>query len=887
MGRALVMAFDLGGGSGRCLLADLATGEVFTGGRSWSPPVAPDTAGLGFDLDLDEMWLKLGEASRQVMGEAGAGSGEVMGVAACSMRNTTILLDGEGRAVFATPNKDARALGSAMMLAAERGMEVYGVGGHWPSPLFTGTRMLWLQAEAPKVLERARRAVALSDWMGFRMSGELVAERSQAGETLLLDQRSGNWAFDLIESLGIDTGLFPELVDAGTRIGGLTGEAAEHLGLKPGTPVAAAGPDTQCGLLGMACVRGGEVGISAGTSMPLQQVTGDFLLDGEGRLWSGRHAVPGLFVVESNGMTPGTALEWFSRVLYPGNDKPLLALSTDAERSEPGAHGVYSTLGAWVFDARVTGVLQGSLTMSHMVTPDTSTCRAHISRALLEGIAYSARANLEQVLSVTGLEPARVAVGGGMAKGAAWCGILSDVLGRKVTVPASTEVSALGTAVCAAVCAGLLPDLAEGARALFRPGVEHEPGHDSERYQGLYAGWREAVEKRAECDSHVAGQMAMAMLSRPPAPCEAPAAMRPRILVTASMDEVALDELQQMGEVTYLPWRERGKIFGGARDLAEALDGFDVFVTEMDIVDYEALEELPGLKLIISCRVNPVNVDLEAATAFGIPVANTPGRNADAVADLTVAFMIMLARKLPGASAFLKKGDVEEGDLARMGEAYHAFQGRELWRKTVGLIGLGSVGARVASRLKPFGARVLFCDPAVRAGEGALAGVEKVSFEKLLEQSDFVSVHAPASEATEGIMDREAFMRMKKGALFVNTSRASLVDDGALAEALESGRLAGAALDVFTVEPPGPDDPLASREDVIATPHIGGNTEEIGAHQGETAALQVGDMLRGEAPGHILNPAVMEWFSWTGPRREPSPGERERLAARPKPSITS
>jgi phosphoglycerate dehydrogenase-like enzyme len=637
----------------------------------------------------------------------------------------------------------------------------------------------------------------------------------------------------------------------------------------------------------MGCTGACDVGISAGTSIPVQQVSGEYVLDGEGRLWSGQHVVPGLYVVESNGMISGTVLEWFSRILYPDSSDPLATLFADAATSEPGAFGVYSTLGARLFDARTTSVLMGNLTMSHMVTPDTTDFSTHLSRALLEGIAYSARANLEQVLAVTGLEPAKVAVGGGMARSALWTGMVSGVLGRNVEVPSDPEVSALGAAICAGVGVGLFGALVEGARALARLERVHEPGVDSEKYQGLYAGWREAMELRAACDGHMANLMAMAMLGRAPATGEAPAAFRPRVLVTASMDEAALEELRDLGEVTFRPWRENRMVYDGGEGLVEVLQGYDVFVTEMDIVDFAAMRGLPDLKMIICCRVNAVNVDLEAATAFGIPVANTPGRNADAVADLVVACMVMLSRKLPEAASFLKEENIKAGDMAKMGEAYLAYQGKELWRKTVGLVGLGSVGARVAARLRPFGARVLFYDPGVGAGEGTLARAEKVTFEELLERSDFVSLHAPAAEATEKMMNAGAFARMKEGAFFINTARASLVDDGALAEALESGRLAGAALDVFAVEPPGWGDRLAGRQDVIATPHIGGNTMEIGAHQGEIAAQQLREMLKGRAPGHILNTEVLEGFSWTGPRREPSPRELERLAANPKPSMTS
>ncbi|MBN2026453.1 MAG: hypothetical protein JW854_06835 [Actinobacteria bacterium] len=887
MGKSFLMAFDLGGGSGRCLLVDAETGEAFSSKRNWSYPVAPNTAGLGYDLDTEDMWRKLGEACRQVMEEAGAGPEEVQGVAATSMRNTTVLLDSSDRVLLATPNQDGRALGDALMLAGERGMEFYDTGGHWPGPIFTAPRLIWLRNNAPQILERTVRAACLSDWVGFRLCGNLYAERSQAGETMLFDQRKRGWATDLIESLGVSADIFPEVVDAGTRIGELSREAAENLGLAAGIPVAAGGADTQCGLLGAGCVKGGDIGVIAGTSMSVQQVCGEYVLDGEGRLWSGQHVIPGLYILESNGLLSGTVLDWFSHILQAGSDDALAVVLAQAARSEPGASGVFSTFGAHVGDARSINVIQGSLTMSHMVTPDTLACRDHISRALLEGIAYSAWANTAQVIEVSGMEPDALDIGGGMSRNALWTQILGDVAGKAVRTYTVPENSALGAAVCAGVGAGVFPDLVEGSRLLVRVERRQDPGADRDQYQTLYAGWREALDKRAECDSCIANQMAVAMLSHAPSACEAPPSFRPRILVTASMDDAALDALREMGEVQYRPWREKMTILGGGHELADVLEGFEVFVTEMDVVDFEALQASAGLKTIICCRVNAVNVDLEAATAFGIPVANTPGRNADAVADITVAYMIMLARKLPEAATFLKQSGGEAGDLMRMAQAYDTYQGGELWRKTVGLVGLGNVGVRVASRLRPFGAKVLFYDPGVSAGEGILAGAEKVSFEELLRRSDFVSVHAPASEATENLMDGEAFSHMKEGAFFINTARASLADDEALAEALESGKLAGAALDVFTVEPPGPDDRLAGRDDVIATPHIGGNTREIGAHQGDIAADQLRKLLRGAAPDHILNPQVLEGFDWMGPRREPPPGELERLARNPKPSITS
>jgi autoinducer 2 (AI-2) kinase len=150
-----------------------------------------------------------------------------------------------------------------------------------------------------------------------------------------------------------------------------------------------------------------------------------------------------------------------------------------------------------------------------------------------------------------------------------------------------------------------------------------------------------------------------------------------------------------------------------------------------------------------------------------------------------------------------------------------------------------------------------------------------------------VSLHAPAGPGTEKMMDDAAFARMKKGSFLVNTARAALVDEGALIRALESGRLGGAALDVFSVEPPSRDDPLVAHPRVIVTPHLGGNTVELAAHQGEAAVRQIALLLKGQAPEHLLNREVLDRFAWTGPRREPTPAEIERLKEKKGPSMTS
>jgi len=883
-----LMALDVGGGSGRCLLVEPGGGAVFTARREWAHQTAPDTQGLGYDIDLVDVWNKLGEVCREAMEKAQAAPADILGVAVASMRNTTVVIDFEGNALLATPNQDARALVESLTLAAERGPAMHGTGGHWPSPLFMGSRLLWMKAHAPDLLERASHALSLSDWVSFKMGAGLFSERSQAGETLLFDLRKREWDFDLIGELGLEKGLFVETVDAGTPIGKVGEEAASHLGLLAGTPVAAGGPDTQCGLLGAGAVKDWDTAVVSGTTMPVQMVTDDLVLDGEGRLWSGLHVVPGLYVLESNGLTTGYVLEWFARLMFFDYEFPLQVLFAEAARSVPGGEGVYSTFGAHIFDARTIGIPVGNLAMSHMVTTDTAAGRRHISRALIEGIAYSARANIDQILAVRPGDIGELKVFGGLTKSTLWPQLVSDVAGLPVRVPTHCEVTSLGAAICAGAGAGVYKSLEEGALDLSCSVTDSHPSEATAKYQALYNGWREAYDMRAACDQHISGLVTMALLERAPKEAAAaPGGLRPNILVTATMDEAALADLNELGEVRYAPWRETKMVYDGGPELLEALRGVDIFVTEMDVVDFDVLRDSPRLRAIVSCRGNPVNVDIETATAFGVPFIYTPGRNADAVADLAIAMMVILARKLLSAASFLKDEGIKAGDLEAMGRAYIEYQGRELWRKTVGIVGMGNVGVAVARRARGFGASVVFFDPEVSLEEGALLNARKVSFEELLAQSDFVTVHAPANDRTKNMFDADAFAAMKEGALFINTARASLADEAALADALESGHLAGAGLDVFSTEPPASDDPLVSRKTVITTPHIGGDTLEISAHQGALVTDQLHQLMRGVAPDHILNPSVMESFAWSGARPTPNPSEMQRLAARPRPSMTS
>ena len=271
----------------------------------------------------------------------------------------------------------------------------------------------------------------------------------------------------------------------------------------------------------------------------------------------------------------------------------------------------------------------------------------------------------------------------------------------------------------------------------------------------------------------------------------------------------------------------------------ELADADALIVRSATRVTDELLGHGPRLRIVGRAGVGVDNIDIEAATRRGIVVTNTPGGNAASVAEHALALMLSLARSIPQLSAAMHAGRWEKAGSA----------GAELRGKTLGLVGLGRVGAEVARRAKAMEMRVLAHDPYLRPELAAEWSVELTSLDSVLSQSDFVSLHTALSPATEKIINAQTLAKMKRGARLVNTARGELIDEAALAEALGSGQLSGAALDVFAVEPPK-DSPLLKMNNVIATPHVAGSTAEAQEEVGLLIAQQVRDYL---AEGTLRN----------------------------------
>ncbi|MCS6907634.1 MAG: phosphoglycerate dehydrogenase [Anaerolineales bacterium] len=281
-----------------------------------------------------------------------------------------------------------------------------------------------------------------------------------------------------------------------------------------------------------------------------------------------------------------------------------------------------------------------------------------------------------------------------------------------------------------------------------------------------------------------------------------------------------------------------------AQELVEYIQDVDAAILGLDKVSREVLLKASRLRVISRYGVGVDNIDLEAATELGVIVTVTPGANSVAVAELTMALILALARKIPAHDRIVRSGK------------WNRLEGVEIMGGTLGIIGAGRIGQEVGIRARAFGMEILFTDPLPPPEEWIRATQAKsVSLEELLSESDIVTLHAPLNEGTQHLLDANRLSLMKPTAFLINTARGGLVDEKALFEFLRSGRIAGAAIDTFEVEPTDPSQ-FADLDHFISTPHIGSATYQTALRMGWLATQNALIALRGGRPEHVVNPQV-------------------------------
>ncbi|MFK4728265.1 phosphoglycerate dehydrogenase [Agromyces mediolanus] len=313
---------------------------------------------------------------------------------------------------------------------------------------------------------------------------------------------------------------------------------------------------------------------------------------------------------------------------------------------------------------------------------------------------------------------------------------------------------------------------------------------------------------------------------------------KPVVLIAEELSPATVDALGPDFDVRNVDGTDRTALLSALAD-ADA-----ILIRSATQVDAEAIAAAKKLKVVARAGVGLDNVDVKAATTAGVMVVNAPTSNIISAAELTIGHILSLARHIPAGHVSLSAGQWKRS----------AYTGTELYEKTVGIIGLGRIGALITARLQAFGMEVIAYDPYITAARAQQLGVQTVSLDELLERSDFVTIHMPRTPETLGMIGTEQLAKMKKTAYVVNVARGGLVDEAALHDALVSGEIAGAALDVFVQEPPK-ESPLLGLPNIIVTPHLGASTDDAQEKAGISVAKSVRLALAGELVPDAVNVA--------------------------------
>jgi len=323
-----------------------------------------------------------------------------------------------------------------------------------------------------------------------------------------------------------------------------------------------------------------------------------------------------------------------------------------------------------------------------------------------------------------------------------------------------------------------------------------------------------------------------------------------RALILAPFSTPHIERLRAHIDVLHESWLESRRLWDPA-ELGERLAAEDIgaLVIEADFAFAELFDAAPGLRFVGVCRNALNQVDVEAATAAGVAVTHAPGRNTKAVAEMTLAAMFALARRIPEAHHLVSGGGWRDPAMG-----YRDLRGREIAGSTIGVIGFGQIGREVSRLCIALGARVLACDPIVPARQIEALGVTPAALDAVAAQSDFVTLHVPDIDETRHMVDAAFLVKMRPDAYLINTGAGGAVDARALADALAARRIAGAALDVFEGQPLPASSPLMSAPNLLLTPHVGGATAESVERHSAIIAGEIERFIDGRPLEHLVNP---------------------------------
>jgi len=494
MSEELLLAIDAGTGSCRAVVFNASGRQVAIGQREYSHRELPGAPGSQV-FDTSANWSLICASIREALRDVSPSA--VKAVSATSMREGMVLYDGRGKETWACPNVDSRATVEAgELVRSGLAEEIYREAGDWVA-ITAPARFRWIARHEPEIFRSIKRVGMLGDWILTRLTGEFVTDPSLGSSSGMFALERREWSERVLEICGLDSAVFPQVVDPGTVVGAITPEAAEGTGLPQGIPVVAGGADTQLSLLGIGVTEPGRVTIVGGSFWQCTAVLDRPLIDPQGRLRTLCHTVPDRWMMEGLGFYSGLVMRWFrdgfcelemQESARTGGDVYAL-LEDKAAALPPGANGI-------------VGLFSNVMQANHWVhgppgfvgfdvVDPLASGRIACFRALEESAAYVTRAHVEIVQEVTGVTPDAAVLTGGAAKGSLWPQIVADTIGIPIRIPMVKESTALGAAIYAGVGAGLYDDAGATADRLVQieRTIEPEPA-SAAAYQELYQRWR-------------------------------------------------------------------------------------------------------------------------------------------------------------------------------------------------------------------------------------------------------------------------------------------------------------------------------------------------------------------------------------------------------------
>jgi len=495
----LLLTIDAGSGGGRAVVFN-SRGEIKARAyRAWGYKSPPGMEIICQEFDPREYWQKICECTKEVLKKVDPK--KIKAVSSTSMRQGCLFLDKDGNYLYAGPNRDVRGIVYALELEEEMGKDrVYSITFRWPPWMFVPSRLRWFAEEKPEVREKVATILMLNDWVLYMLSGEKVGEPTNACETMLYDLHQKDWSDELLEKIGLPRSALPRIEKPGAVAGKVTARAEKEAGIPKGTLVVTGGADSQAALVACQQTKPLQLGLVAGTTLPVMMSMDQPFADPSYKLWSHCHMFDDLYLIESQAGDAGKIFRGyveghFGRGMKSPDERYEEAVKL-AEQTPPGSAGTRALLGTLVWDLTNPNPNKPAALLFPFPAEADTAGPGNVARAILEAIAYAVKANLLQIIELTGQKPESVLLCGGMTRIKLFNQIVASVLNQPCRIASCKEASALGIAMAGAVGAKIYPDLHTASKEMGGFDPEVEPVSDwLDEYESSYDVWRENYDK--------------------------------------------------------------------------------------------------------------------------------------------------------------------------------------------------------------------------------------------------------------------------------------------------------------------------------------------------------------------------------------------------------